>query len=83
MILSGCGTSRPVPLPPIEPLERNKPVEAMQECEAVLSELPADFPSKTVEQALEILLANRIIDSTFYFECSRRQAELARWIKDE
>lgn len=55
----------------------------MQECEAVLSELPADFPSKTVEQALEILLANRIIDSTFYFECSRRQAELARWIKDE
>lgn len=83
MILFGCGTTRPVPLPPSEPLERNKPIEAMRQCEEVLSELPADFTQKTVQQALEILLANRIIDSTFYFECSRRQAELARWIQDE
>ena len=55
----------------------------MQSCEQVLSELPADFTARTVSEALEILLANRIIDSTFYFECSRRQAELARWIEDE
>ena len=70
-------------LPDSEPLERNKPVEAMQKCEESLSELPEDFPAKTIQEALDILFANRIIDSTFYFECSRRQQELTGWIQDE
>jgi hypothetical protein len=49
----------------------------------VLSELPEEIVTMTVEEALRTLLDARVIDSTFYFECRRRHAELARWIEAE
>jgi len=83
MILSSCGTRQEVILSETEELERIKPIESMQKCEEVLSELPIDFPDRTVEEALDILVSNRIIDATFYFECKRKQEDLTRWINDE
>lgn len=82
-ILSSCGTRQEVILSESEPLERIKPIESMQNCADVLSDLPIDFPGRTVEDAIELLVDNRIIDSTFYFECKRKQEDLTRWINDE
>lgn len=83
LILSGCGTNRPVVLPPTEEPPRDKPIEAMANCEDALSALPDNFPDLTVKEALELLEVNHIIDSTFYFECKRKQEDLTRWIQDE
>jgi hypothetical protein len=55
----------------------------MQKCEEELSTLPDNFTELPVAEAVEILAVNRIVDSTFYFECKRKQEELARWITSQ
>lgn len=82
MILSGCGTTRVVTTDS-QPIPRDKPVEAMQGCDETLSELPADFPQYTVAAALDLLIANRIVDSTRYFSCKRNHDALVEWIDGE
>ena len=83
MISSGCGTNRVVVIPPSEPLERAKPIEAMQKCQDALSQLPDEFPTMDIQSALELLEVNHVVDSTFFFGCKRQQEELVKWIKDE
>ena len=67
-------------LPPPTPIEREQPIEAMMPCEQSLSELPAGFENLPVDKAIEILATNHVVDSTFYFECKRKQEDLTRWI---
>lgn len=79
MALSACGTKPPeiFDLPEArEPI----PTDAMAECEATLSELPDNFTEIPVADAVEILAVNHAVDATYYFECKRKQEELAGWI---
>jgi hypothetical protein len=55
----------------------------MQQCDETLSQLPDNFPALSVEEALQLLEVNHVVDSTFYFECKRKQEELTKWIQDE
>jgi hypothetical protein len=54
----------------------------MRPCDASLSELPDNFPALPVAEAIDILAANHIVDSTFYFECSRKHTDLVRWAQE-
>jgi uncharacterized protein (DUF2344 family) len=54
----------------------------MQKCEPSLSQLPDDFPAMDVEVALEVLEVNHVVDSTYYFECKRKQEALTEWINE-
>jgi len=55
----------------------------MQPCEQGLTELPIGFSELPVAEAVEILSINHAVDSTFYFECKRKQEEEAEWIRGE
>ena len=52
----------------------------MAACDEFLSELPDDFHLLPVADAVEILAVNHAVDATQYFQCKRKQEELARWI---
>jgi hypothetical protein len=49
-------------------------------CGKFLSELPENFPDLPVREAIEILAVNHAVDATEYFQCKRKQEELAQWI---
>jgi hypothetical protein len=57
-----------------------KPVESMQACDAMLSELPVGFSELPVAEAVELLAVNHAVDATFYFDCKRKHEDLTRWI---
>lgn len=65
-----------------KPLPRPQPTEAMLPCEEALSELPENFPELPVAEAINVLVANHIVDSTFFFECSRKHTDLVRWAEE-
>lgn len=53
----------------------------MEECADLLSELPLGFEELPVAEAVELLSVNHAVDTTFYYECKRKQAELTGWIE--
>ena len=52
----------------------------MEKCDEMLSELPVGFEELSVQEAVDLLSVNHVVDSTFYFECKRKQEELSEWI---
>lgn len=83
LLLAACGTTPEVTL--YEPTARPdpKPIEAMAECDEMLSQLPPDFDTWPVQEAVRFLLSSHTRDATAYFECKTKQEDEARWINKQ
>ena len=81
LILSGCIGTKPPEIFDLPEAREPIPDEAMERCEDSLSELPMGFDELPVADAVELLSVNHAVDATFYFQCKRKQEELAGWIE--
>lgn len=78
-----CGTTpEPVLFEP-EAIPDPKPVEAMQKCDEILSQLPVDFSDLSVREAIDILAKNRAFDAAEFWECATKHEDLVRWIEKQ
>ena len=81
MLLAGCQTTEPVPIPCPEPLPPPEPpVEAMEHSKD-RSKLPEDFGDLGVEEALKRLLQAHLFDIQTLQELEAKHKALSEYIK--
>ena len=68
-------------LPPTE-IPREKPIEAMEHCEA-LPQLTQNVPALSTEDALRAVLENKVSADQIHRDCAARHEALRTWILDE